>query len=365
MAMFEGLGLDVEVISVYQGHGQSDFKPLVVIKRRALHRGPSFRGSSRFAWKLWLLPLVAFKRVDWTWAMARYRSRMSSFDSGTLVVFTHVLPLRLLTGAGFRWRGDRPLIFGQHHSPFSSVEDDESMRSALVEEFSNVDTFIALTETDTRRFSSILPTKCETIPNPVMDLKESTLMEYKSEFRLAVALARLSGEKQLALMIRAFASAVDIPSLRNWKLEIYGDGEERAELLRLINELGIGKRVELMGVVDDVGPVLAKASVILNSSLYEGMPLSVLEAAQRAVPTMAFACSPGMIELVTKLHGRLVYPSSSENAFAMALREQLGDEPGLRESGRLAQLAVRCYSHTLVAKEWARVVADAAARRPQ
>jgi glycosyltransferase involved in cell wall biosynthesis len=364
--MFESLGLTVEVVSMYPGTRAAAFSPRVVIRRRALHHGPVIRGRTAPWRRLWLAPLVGFKRVDWALAMRRYRRYMGSLGPETLVLFTHVAPLALLMEAGFGWGRSRPLLVGQHHSPFDSIEEDAVLGERIVRLFAHVDGFVALTEEDAARFGQVLPVPCYALPNPARAAPDGTPRDPEDGHgrpRTAVALARLSQVKRLDLMIRAFARATEPGDLAPWSLDIYGEGQERAALEGVVAEVGAGDRIRLMGRVDDVGPVLATASVNLSTSRYEGLPMSILEAAQCGVPTVAFASSPGLTALVTELHGHLVRPTGDEEAYVEALRRVLRDEEGLRRAGARAREATARYDPQVVAAGWARVVADLVSRR--
>ena len=211
---------------------------------------------------------------------------MSSFGSDTLVLFTHVTPLAVLHESGFTWAPSGPLVIGQHHAPFVSVEEDPALGRRIAREFAGVDVFVALTDDDAARFAEVLPVPCYALPNPARPLsavEEAAIDHGGARPRTAVALARLSPVKQLDLMIRAFVRATAAPGLQDWRLRIFGEGSERAALERVIDAAGAGDRVELMGEVDDVGPVLDAAAVNLLTSRYEGFGMS--PEAHRGVPT--------------------------------------------------------------------------------
>ncbi|MBN2120397.1 MAG: glycosyltransferase family 4 protein [Candidatus Omnitrophica bacterium] len=71
---------------------------------------------------------------------------------------------------------------------------------------------------------------------------------------------------------------------RSLKFLIAGDGPYREEVSRQIQASGLKKNVILEGWVDDVLPLFSKASVFVLSSLWEGLPLSVIEAAISGIP---------------------------------------------------------------------------------
>src|SRR5690606_10737365 len=78
-----------------------------------------------------------------------------------------------------------------------------------------------------------------------------------------LAAARLVPEKGLATLLRSLAGLSG-----EWRCQIVGDGPQRAELLALANELGIAKRVELLGARSSVEmpDLIRRASVLVLPS---------------------------------------------------------------------------------------------------
>ncbi len=89
-------------------------------------------------------------------------------------------------------------------------------------------------------------------------------------------------------------------------LKIAGDGEHRAALERKAAGLGLGSAVTFLGTRDgsQVRTLLAGAAALVVPSIYEGMPLVVLEAMERGVPVVASAVS-GIPEVVVGRGDRL------------------------------------------------------------
>ena len=111
-----------------------------------------------------------------------------------------------------------------------------------------------------------------------------------------VTIARLSYEKRIDLMIKIVNELFsENESLSEWIFEIYGNGEEEESLKRLEYDK---KRIKLMGVTDDPKKVLLSSSINLNTSLFEGFCLSILEANECGVPTIAFAFGESVNEQI-------------------------------------------------------------------
>jgi glycosyltransferase involved in cell wall biosynthesis len=137
---------------------------------------------------------------------------------------------------------------------------------------------------------------------------------------LVVALGRLAPGKRVDHAIRAFVAA-DVPGTR---LEIWGGGAEQQRLQRLIDELDAGDRVRLAGFTTDPGAVLDRASLLVTATLYEGQPLSIVEALSHGCPVVSYDVRYGLRDILTDGGGVLV-PAGDEQALSDALRRVLSD----------------------------------------
>lgn len=84
-----------------------------------------------------------------------------------------------------------------------------------------------------------------------------------------------------------FAIAVFIPFLMdhpNAKLVFVGDGTDRSELEKVIKAKKLQKSVMLLGVRDDINKLYSVMDVFFMPSLYEGLPVSAVEAQAAGLP---------------------------------------------------------------------------------
>lgn len=144
----------------------------------------------------------------------------------------------------------------------------------------------------------------------------------------------LRAEKAIDLLVRAAARTVtDFPRLR---VLIVGEGEERARVEALVEQLGLEDRVLLPGARTDVPDVLAALDVAVLSSDYEGIPLSILEFMDAGKPIVATRVG-GIPEVIEDgAHGVLV-PPRNEAALAAAIGDLLRDPDAAREMGARAR----------------------------
>ncbi len=110
---------------------------------------------------------------------------------------------------------------------------------------------------------------------------------------------------------------------------IVGDGPLRAELEGLSKELGLEGRVVFTGLRSDVPLLLAHMDLFVLSSLWEGMPMAVLEAMAAGKPVVATSVG-GLDEVVLEGSTGYLVPPGDENALAAAITALLRDDK-LRE----------------------------------
>lgn len=95
-------------------------------------------------------------------------------------------------------------------------------------------------------------------------------------------LGRISDEKNPISVIAALAK---LPS--RFKLAMWGDGPLAGFAEIAAAELGVSDRVRLMGVTENRGAALAQMDCLVLASLFEGLPLTVIEAMFAGVPVIA------------------------------------------------------------------------------
>lgn len=88
----------------------------------------------------------------------------------------------------------------------------------------------------------------------------------------------------------------------NARLLMLGEGEDRAKLEDKIRELGLEEKVLMPGNVTNVSDYLSAMDVFVFPSLYEGMPLSVLEVQANGLPCVISTGVPKDVFLTDLIH---------------------------------------------------------------
>jgi glycosyltransferase involved in cell wall biosynthesis len=132
--------------------------------------------------------------------------------------------------------------------------------------------------------------------NPKIPRTEWRVREgYSAQDVLFVCVARLSPQKNHALLLKAFAAGPFASSAAH--LLVAGEGELRRSLTRLASELGITSRVHFLGNRRDIPELLAAGDVFALSSAQEANPLCIMEAMAAGLPVVSTAVG-GVPELV-------------------------------------------------------------------
>lgn len=137
-----------------------------------------------------------------------------------------------------------------------------------------------------------------------------------------LTVARLDAQKGHCYLLDAAAC---LPGVR---FIFAGDGPEIGSLRRRASQLGIADRVSFLGHRQDVPMLLASCDLFVLPSLFEGLPLAILEAmaAGKAVVATAVGGSPEAV-----VHGQtgLIVPPADAACLANAIRT-LAADPDLR-----------------------------------
>lgn len=142
-----------------------------------------------------------------------------------------------------------------------------------------------------------------TLYNPVVDdnLRSGAREELQHPWfdgdgpPVILGVGRLAMQKDFATLIRAFAR---LRRQRKARLLILGEGSERNALQKLAGELGVQDDVDLAGFVSNPFAYMARASVLVLSSEYEGLPGVLIQAMACGCPVISTNCPGGSAEIL-------------------------------------------------------------------
>lgn len=183
---------------------------------------------------------------------------------------------------------------------------------------------IDLLRSETRLFKNI-----EYYYNPIeiKENKEFNKSQNKSELVVIGMIARLEYQKRIDKAIVIMKNLNDMKL--NAKLDIYGDGTLKNELKALIKNYCLEDRIELKGFIKNVSEALITFDLILYTSDFEGLPLSLLEAMSYGIPVVASNVG-GIKEVIEPFNCGYVY-EKYDIQMAVSHIKKIIDDKSIRE----------------------------------
>lgn len=196
------------------------------------------------------------------------------------------------------------------------------------------------------------------IPNPVVPPPPG--MVSPSDPPVIVAIGRLVAEKGFDLLLDAFARVATLHG--DWRLEIWGEGPERAALERLRDSLGLSLRVALPGRTREPYHVLRRASLFVMSSRREGFPTVLGEAMSCGLPVVSVDCPSGPRQLIRDGIDGLLVPPEDVRALADAMERVMLDRSLARDLASRAPGVVERFALPTILERWDAVFSEALGR---
>jgi glycosyltransferase involved in cell wall biosynthesis len=141
---------------------------------------------------------------------------------------------------------------------------------------------------------------------------------------VVLAVGKLKKQKDFPTLIRAFARVLH---QRPARLIVLGEGEERARLQAMVTRMGLSDVVSMPGFVTNPYCWMARASVFVLSSAWEGLSNALLEALACGCPAVSTDCPSGPRNVLANgTFGPLV-PVGDDTAMAEAILSLLAEPP--------------------------------------
>lgn len=162
-----------------------------------------------------------------------------------------------------------------------------------------------------------------------------------------VVVTRIHPEKRIDLMIKMVAEVLtDFPT---WTFEIYGTGTFNDKTKQILET---SKQIFYRGITDNPLNVLLTSSLSLNTSIYEGFSLSIIEGFSCGLPVIAFDFGESAKEQIIDDYNGYVIPKDDINAFKNCLKEILTNPQKLEELSKNAKLFSKQFEVSKVVDKW-------------
>lgn len=178
--------------------------------------------------------------------------------------------------------------------------------------------------------------KCiEPIHNGI-EIPDATLSKPKTGTFVIGSSGRLSPVKNYPLLVEIAMAIAAIDNTQDIHFELAGEGPERPVLESMVQRYELQDRFTMKGHQDDMDTFYRGIDLYLNTSIHEGIPMTILEALARGIPVIAPAVG-GIAEIITDGVEGFLVDSHNSAAFAekcLLLRENTALRKKMSEAAR-------------------------------
>ena len=218
--------------------------------------------------------------------------------------------------------------------------------------FDQADFYVFQTKMAQAYYGVAIQNRSTVIPNPIRPMQRTELRDGNIR-KSFVAVGRMElKQKRQDVMIDAFNLLS--PKYPDFKLEIYGDGEDKEKVKQMAAS---NPNIRLMGKTNNVATVIQNALATVLSSDYEGIPNALLESMSLGVPSISTDCSPGgAAMLIRNKENGMLTPRGDAVALAEAMEYVITNPEEARKMGERAMEVNVLFSENVIADKWKKVL---------
>lgn len=219
----------------------------------------------------------------------------------------------------------------------------------------NVDCIVALTRGDAEEWKvcrrvEVIHNFCPSLASD--NTKHEAPRTDKPTKRRCIAIGRLSEQKN-------FAALIDIWKRVNerhpdWHLDIIGDGPLHDDLQRQIDDNALSTAITLQPFTERISEEYDTADILLMTSLYEGLPMTLIEAQTHGLPIVAFDCDYGPRDVITHGEDGYLIAPGDNNAFTDAVSRLICNDTMRTAMGNEALSSASRFSKERIIRQWMR-----------
>lgn len=153
---------------------------------------------------------------------------------------------------------------------------------------------VVLTDSDARGWRQHF-NNVTVIPNPVT-LYPDVIDDIPKDPGRIIYVGRFNHEKRIDRLITAFSMIAD--KYPDWHVDIFGDGNEKENLLRQIAEMQLEDRIIIHEPTKAIYDEYKRSEMLVLCSEHEASPLVLVEAMACGVPCVSLDCPNGPREII-------------------------------------------------------------------
>lgn len=207
---------------------------------------------------------------------------------------------------------------------------------------------VVLTEIDAQNWRRHFDNVC-VIPNPVT-LYPDVIDDIPKDHGRIIFVGRFNHEKRIDRLITAFSMFAD--RYPDWHVDIFGDGNEKENLLHQIDECGLVNRVVIHEPTKAIYDEYKRSEMLVLCSEHEASPLVLVEAMACGVPCVSLDCPTGPRAIIKDGETGLLAKDGDVNDLASKMEWLIAHEAERKEMGRKARVFAASRKQDVVMGQW-------------
>jgi glycosyltransferase involved in cell wall biosynthesis len=178
------------------------------------------------------------------------------------------------------------------------------------------DSIVTLNSSDMDYYKNASPRffkeKIRYIYNPKNKVQEKISNEKE---KIVLAVGRLTHQKNFQEMLNIWS----LTDTDDWKLIIVGSGEDESNLKEIIYEYNLSN-VELISFTKNIDDFYSRASILVMTSRYEGLPMVLIEAQSFGLPLISYDCQTGPSDIINNDQNGFLIEYGNQKEFSNKLK---------------------------------------------
>lgn len=253
-------------------------------------------------------------------------------------------------------RGRRYRAIGSEHTHPPSDPLGFIWETLRAKSYSRLDAVVALTEeTATWLAKRTRAKQIKVISNPVIwPLPSQTPWvrppDRVHNLRFLLAVGRLDEVKGFHHLIEIFSRLKS--KYPNWRLVIVGEGDQRVDLEKKIQEYDLIDSIQMPGAIGNIGDWYSSVDIYVMTSRTEGFPNTLIEAMSYGLPVISFDCKTGPRDIINHGVNGLLIPDQKNDVMIRELARLMDDSKLRLKLGQNAKNILTDLTVERISKNW-------------
>ncbi|MCX2679167.1 glycosyltransferase family 4 protein [Galbibacter sp. EGI 63066] len=182
-------------------------------------------------------------------------------------------------------------------------------------------------------------------PLPFYPTPSSTLDSKK-----IITVGKLSPQKGYDILIKSWAKIAH--QYPDWKIEIYGQGDDYSMLTELVKKHRLERSFKINKPTQKIEEVYLNASLYVMPSRFEGFGMVLIEAMACGVPCVAFDCPHGPADIIANGEDGILVPNGNIDMLSDKISLLIENDKLRKGMGAKAKQNVRRYQPEQIVKQW-------------